>query len=172
MQPLAPQGYGIPNQQPGNAPAFVSAPAAAGEVSERTVQLLHQTKPWVIFLSVLGFLGSGIMLLASVGMFLVGAFLPTNGNAPFPMGLLGLVYLPLAAFYVYPAKKLWGYGSAISRLSLSRSSADLETAIAEQKSFWKFVGIAVVVMFGLYLLLFVGMAVFGAAAAAAASHAH
>ena len=166
MQPYAPQGYGLPNPRPMNAPPAARA-ALPGEVSERTVQLLDQTKGWVLFFSVLCFLGTAIMLGASVLMLVVGSFMP-KGAIPFPMSVLAIVYLPLAAFYVYPAKKLWGYGSAIGRLTTSRSTSDLEAAMGEQKSFWKFVGIATICLFGVYFLMIAGFTT--AAAAAAAGH--
>ena len=164
MQPLAPQGYGTPNPHMG-APAF-RMEERAGEVSERTVQLMYQTRPWVLFLSVLMFLGSAFMVLAGLAMFGMSA-IAGRGAGGLPMGLMGLMYLPLAALYVYPAKKLWGYGSAISRMTTSRSTADLEAALGEQKSFWKFLGIMTIVMFCLYILFFIGLAIVGMASAAA-----
>lgn len=167
MQPLAPQGYGSPNPYQ-SAPGQHAAPfrmEGTGEVSERTVQLMYQTRPWVLFLSVLMFVGSVFMLLGGLAMFGMSAVAGSRGGG-MPMGLMGLLYLPLAALYVYPAKKLWGYGSAIGRMTTSRATSDLEAALAEQKSFWKFLGIMTIVMFGLYILVFIGLALFAGAAAA------
>ena len=170
MQPLAPQGYGSPNPYPAQQPPQQQQQFrmdGAGEVSERTVQLMYQTRPWVLFLSVLMFIGSAFMVLGGLAMFGMSA-VAGSGSSGLGMGMMGLMYLPFAALYVYPAKKLWGYGSAIGRMTTSRSTTDLEAALGEQKSFWKFLGIMTIVMFAIYIVFFIGLAVFGAAAAAMA----
>jgi hypothetical protein len=133
-------------------PAPYGAPPA-GNVSEHAVELLRQTRPWVLFLSVLFFLASGFMLLAGLGMVALGAATTTDA-AKFSPALIGLVYVPLAFLYVYPAIKLWKYGSAIGQLVASRSAADLEAALGQQKSFWKYSGIAAIVVIVLYVVVF------------------
>jgi len=49
------------------------------------------------------------------------------------------------------------YGSAIGRLMETRASFDLEDALTQQKSMWKFSGISAIVIIVLYILLFVVM---------------
>jgi len=49
------------------------------------------------------------------------------------------------------------YGSAIGRLLETRAGADLEDALLQQKSMWKFSGISAIVIIVLYILLFVVM---------------
>ena len=125
--------------------------------------MLQQTKPWVMFLSIISFIGSGLMLLGGVSMIALGALAPSG--SPVPTAALGAVYIPMAALYIYPALKLWGFSGAIGRLLASRSNMDLEAALGQQKSFWKFAGIVTIVMIALYALFFVGMIVVGIAAA-------
>lgn len=133
------------------------------EVSATSVEMLRQTKPWVTLLSVISFLGAGFMLLGGVSMVAMGAIAPA-GASPIPMAAMGAGYIPFALLYVYPALKLWGYSSAIGRLIASRSSVDLDAALAQQKSFWKFAGISTIVMIVLYVVLIVGFMVVGMAA--------
>jgi hypothetical protein len=149
---------------PAAAPPYpVAAGTGAGAVSEATVLALRQTRPWVMFLSILAFIGSAFMLLA--GLFMMGvALLSGTGVAEKGLqALIGAIYLPLAVLYIYPGIKLWTYGSAIGRLMSSGAVADLEAALAQQKSFWKFSGIAAIVMIALYMLFFVAMIVAGVA---------
>ena len=120
-------------------------------VNERAVELLRLTRPWVLLLSVLLFLGCGLMLLAGIGMAVVSLLLP---GTPSAMGLVALIYVPLAGVYVYPAIKLWSYGSSIAALVSNRTMTDLERALEQQKSFWKYCGISAVVMIGVYILGF------------------
>jgi hypothetical protein len=144
-------------------------PPAAGTVTELAVDLLRQTRPWVLFLSVLCFLGSGLMLLFSLAGFAMAAFAASASSGKFPEGFSGLflafIYLPLAAMMIYPGLKLWKYGSAIGQLQQSRSTADLERALGEQKSYWKYSGIAAIVTFVLYIVLIIGAVALGVAGA-------
>jgi hypothetical protein len=114
----------------------------------------------------LSFLGSGLMLLLGVGVLAMGAFASTSSSSVgFSEALLGLIYIPLAAVYIYPGIKLWKYGTAIGQLLLSRTSADLEKALGEQKSFWKYGGIAAIVVMVLYIVLIIGAVALGVAGA-------
>jgi hypothetical protein len=141
-------------------------PPAAGTVTDLAVDLLRQTRPWVLFLSVLCFLGSGLMLIVAVGMIGLSVFVTSAAAAgKFPEALVGFIYLPLAFIYVYPGLKLWKYGSAIGQLLQSRSAPDLERALAEQKSFWKYSGIAAIVAMVLYIVVIIGAVALGVAGA-------
>jgi len=122
-------------------------------VSELTVLRLRQTKPWVTLLSVIAFLLSGLMLLGGLAMVAVSLMKPGSRS----QAVFGLIYLPLALLYVYPALKLWMYGTAIGRLVVSASPSDLEDALDQQKHFWKFAGIATLVTMVLYFLLIVAL---------------
>jgi Family of unknown function (DUF5362) len=136
------------------------------EVSELSLEMLRQTKPWVTFLSIMSFIGSAFMLLGGVSMIALGALAPSGrGASPFPAAALGAIYIPMALLYIYPALKLWGFSSAIGRLVASRSVSDLEAALGQQKSFWKFAGIVTIVMIALYGLFLVGMIFVGISAA-------
>jgi hypothetical protein len=150
--PDSPPGYGAP------------ATTLPGAVSDVAVELLRQTRPWVMFLSVLSFIGCAFMLLA--GLLMIGVGLMAAGTGMAEKGvnaMLGVVYLPMAVLYIYPGIKMWSYGSAIGRLVASHSMADLEAALGQQKSFWKFGGIAAIVVIGLYVVLILGAIGWGVA---------
>jgi hypothetical protein len=158
MNPYSPPAS--PDTYPAALPPF--APAEATNVSEAAVDLLRQTRPWVMLLSALSFVASALM--AVIGLFATG-FAVLAPGAKGTTALLGLVYLPLAAIYVYPGMKLWAFGGAIARLTASRSSADLEDALGQQKSFWKFSGIATLVIVALYAVGIFVLIAYGALAA-------
>ncbi|WP_394844261.1 hypothetical protein LZC95_45310 [Pendulispora brunnea] len=134
-------------------------------MSELALESLRQTRPWVLVISILMFIGAGFMLLAGIGMLVAGAFVPESPSgpkAPIAMSYLGLFYLPLAVLYVFPAFKLSKYAGSISRLVASRSLSDLELSLGHQKSFWKFCGIAALLMIVVYALVAVAIVVAGA----------
>lgn len=138
-------------------------------VTQGVLQQLAGTKPWVRFMSVMMFVGAGLMLLGAVGMLLAGGAMAAGGKPGLlPAGaMVGIVilYALLALVYIYPALKLWSYASKIGALLISGSSMDLEAALSQQRSFWKFLGIMMIAIFVLYILFIIGIAVFGGLAA-------
>ncbi len=167
--PYAPSAYEAPPAGGYGATPGVTADAPA--VSDASVEMLRQTRPWVIFMSVLAFIGAAFSLLAGFAMLMAGALgnAATTSPSPIPIAALSAVYFPFAAIYVYPGIKLWSFGSAIGRLVTSRSTFDLEGALRQQKSFWKYCGIVSIATILLYMVFIVAMIGIGISAA---SHAH
>lgn len=129
-----------------------------GPVTPLVLAYLRETRPWVLFLSVLGFILSGLMICGGASMALVSMAGSAVGEFSGAMGVvLGLVYLAMAAIYVFPSLFLWRYGSSISGLLATEDAEQLETALKHQRSFWRFVGIATAIGLGLYLLFIVVM---------------
>jgi hypothetical protein len=169
MEPANP--YATPSANPyGSNPLTME-----GSVAAETIAPLAGTKGWVQFMSILLWIGVGFMILGGIGMMTAGSLMAdviakTQPNSPmagkgFMLGM-GAMYLLMALFYVYPAIKLWSYGSRIGALKNSLSLSDLNAALHEQRRFWKFTGIVVIVMMCIYMLFIVGI---GVAAGMAAS---
>lgn len=155
--------------------APVSNPYGAGSgsadsVSPSTIQALLGTKGWVRFMSVMVWIGIGFMLIGAgfIGIASVIGLSGAGGNSPFggaEMIALAGIYGLMAVLYVYPAIKLWAYASRITALAATRTVADLDAALTEQRRFWKFTGILFIVLICAYIVLFIGLfAVAGAAA--------
>ena len=154
--PAANAGYASPSQvisyQGGGVPVGVSA---------RSMDLLRQTRPWVLFLSILGFIVTGLMVLFGVGFGLLG--MAGGGGSAVGAGM-GLLYIAISAIYFFPALFLWRYGSRIGGLMAGGQVQDLENALEAQKSFWRFTGILMVVVIVLYVVLIAGAVVVAALA--------
>lgn len=131
-------------------------------ITPNVIQALAGTKPWVRLCSILGFIGSGLMIIAGALMILGSAFMgaamtqtdagAAGGLAGAPLFLFSIIYLVMGVIYLIPSIKLWKYGSHILSLMHSQSTLDLEAALDAQRSFWKFVGIMVCIMIGLYII--------------------
>ncbi len=150
---------------------YASPPVSSGEaVAASTLAVLSATKPWVRFMSVLMWIGVVFMLLVAAGM---GIFSTLGAAKSFPTGPLGgaqfiifaAFYGVLAFVYIYPALKLWKYANRIGSLAASRSVIDLDAALNEQRSFWKFLGVMTIIMLSLYLVAIIGFVALGATAA-------
>jgi hypothetical protein len=162
MNPYSPpspsaQPYAAMTPPPGMSP--LGGPA----VSDLAVELLRQTRPWILFLAILALLGC-------VGMFLMGALMigvgligPGHSSTGGVQVAMGAVYLPMGGLYLYPAIKMLGFAGAIARLTASHAMPDLEDALKHQKSFWKFSGIAAIAIIGLYIVVIIAAVGYGVA---------
>jgi len=110
--------------------------------------LLAQTKPWVRFLSVLGFIGTGLAVI----VFLVGSV--GGGVAPGPMELIIMVPMGVL-FYLVPSILLWRYANRINDFLGAANPASFSTALTAQKSFWKYLGILALIIVAIYGVMFV-----------------
>jgi hypothetical protein len=120
------------------------------------VNSLRATRPWTRLISILGFIGVAFSILAGIAMIIGRNFFPISDKAP-PLAFLGIIYMLTSVFYLVPSIWLSKYSSAISSFLKESDAIQLAKAIAYQKSFWKFVGITV--------LVFIVIAVLGIIAA-------
>lgn len=158
----------IPTSNPYGAPISDPHSTANSEVSALAMEMLRRTKGWVLFLSIIGYISCGLMVVAALFMMLGMSVMSSQVDTGLPMGFagLGLIYLILAALYIYPCVKLTQYSSSIKRLLASQSTIDLETALDHQRGFWKFCGIMALIMVSLYALIFVVAIIAGIAGVA------
>jgi len=143
-------------QQAGPSVASTPDSALGGEFTPRMQQALAQTRPWVMFMSILGFIMAGFAAIG--GLFtLLGAFAVMSASAAMGMVVLvmALVIIGGASLYFFAAYYLFRYGGEIATFLRTREGRDLERAMIAQKSFWKLVGIVTAVVMALYLILFV-----------------
>lgn len=136
-------------------------------VTSEVISQLQRTKPWTRVIGVVMWLMVALLLVGSLGFLvamLAGLAAKDTGTAQkgFMIGM-GVAYFAISLLYIYPAIKIWGYGSAIKRLMASRSEPDLVKALDQQRSLWKFVGvltlIAILIYAGFFaLLMTVGIA--------------
>lgn len=154
----APQQAMSPYQTPNT---HVPATNVSGEISSIAISHLVRTRKWVRLCSVMGFIGSAFMILAGIIMMATGGMLGASSGlrgSAYSTGLgigMGLFYLVFAVLYIYPSLRLWQYASSITRLEQSRDSYSLETALDRQRSFWKFVGIMILLLIILYAVMFI-----------------
>ena len=136
--------------------------------AEAIVQL-QRTKPWTRFVGVVIWLATALMMLGGCAMLfmaMMGIGSAETGIAEKGM-LAGMAaaYLVVGLIYIYPAVKIWSYGSAIASLMKSRSPEDLVKALDQQRALWKFAGIITIILMVLYGMIIVGAILFGVAGA-------
>jgi len=149
-----------------------------GEVTETVINHLQRTKGWVKLVGVLMWILFVIVLLIAIGMIAMvamGGAMLAQADPNMQGGVLigmGIGYGLFSWLYLYPAKKLTSYAGSIARLMVSRSVADLEDALNQQRGFWKYVGIITVIylcLIGLFILGLIAIVALGGFAAMNAS---
>lgn len=134
-----------------------------GVMSERVVASLRKTRPWVLFIAILGFIGTAFMVIASIPMFLGGSMMGMSGADMAGTGLLGtgfmigigVMYLLMAVIYFMASLYLLRYAGAIKRAVTGLNASDMEAALEAQASFWKLVGILSIVSIVLMIVFMV-----------------
>ena len=76
---------------------------------------------------------------------------------------MAIAYVVMGFLYIYPAIKIWSYGSAIRSLMNSRSPEDLVKALDQQRSLWKFAGILTIILIIIYAVAIIAMIGLGVA---------
>ena len=127
------------------------APPNAGADPGPIVDLLKDTGPWVRLLAILGFIGTGLMVLVAALMLLAGAFFPAFGEKGIAAGAMAVLYLVLAGVYLVPSLLMNNYANAIARAA-DGGWAGITGAVDAQRKLWKFVGILCIVFVGLTVL--------------------
>jgi len=117
---------------------------------------LRATRPWTRFLSVLGFIGTGLTVLMGLGIVVGGNFFPIPSQAP-PLLYVGIFWILTSFLYLVPSIWLYKYSNAIDSFLKRGDSVQLGKAIAYQKSFWKFVGILLLVFIIIGVLVILGI---------------
>jgi hypothetical protein len=142
--------------EPATASPMLAYEAPGGEatpVTPRTVELLKLTRPWVLTMTILMFLGAGLILMGAIAMIFIG-FLGGGRGGVAPLGV-GAAYLAMAALFAAPPVFLARYYSRIGYLMRLRRAVDLEQALEAQKSYWKCIAIMSLVFIGLYIVVVV-----------------
>jgi len=124
------------------------------------VEALRQTKPWARLLAVLGFIGIGFMVLASLAMLAFESSMKIGLPRGFGVGMM-VVYLFMAGIQLPAALFLNRYASRIGDLLDSQAPSDLQEALVAQKSFWRYIGILTLIVMCIYVLI-IAFAVVGA----------
>ena len=121
-------------------------------ISSQTKDHLHEAAKWAYFLSIVGFVGLGLMVLGGLISMFAGAALQGSSGE---MGVLGIIYLIGAVLYFFPTYYMFLFAQKIKAACSATSQSDLESGIENLKSFFKFVGIFTIVIISLYLLIFI-----------------
>lgn len=130
-------------------------------LSAAAIGFLTETSKWAKFLSVMGFIGLGFMVLG--GVFIMSMGNTMFGGASFRGGyssmnpaLFGLIYIAMAALYFFPVLYLYRFSTAVRDGLDMKNNDDITKGFENLKSHYKFIGIFTIIILSLYVLMFIG----------------
>ncbi|WP_396601412.1 DUF5362 family protein [Algibacter sp. R77976] len=132
------------------------------EVGDEIKGLLKETSSWTYFLSILGFIGIGFMvvfgLFFGVIMSATGAMGAANpyDSLGFSMGYLGLIYVVLGLVYFFPILYLFNFSRKMKSALSTSNNDSFKSAFTNLKSHYKFMGIFTIAIISIYILVFIG----------------
>jgi hypothetical protein len=142
------------------------------EIGHESIGYLETTRKWTMFLAILGFIGIGLMLL--IGIF-AGSFIGKMmggmssmsgmegmegmegmGAAKAASGFVGVFmfvfYLILAVIYFFPVLYLLRFSTHTKKAVATLDANELKLGLKYLKSYWKYIGILLIVCISLMLL--------------------
>ena len=114
---------------------------------------LKETVKWCKFLSILGFIGLGLLLLSSFFISTIYANMPQAESMPFNLGTaMTIFYILMIAIYIFPIYYLYQFSVKLKKALISKDDEVLAIAFGMLKSHYKFVGVFTIIMLSIYIL--------------------
>lgn len=130
---------------------------------------IYETAKWANILAIVGFVISGVAIIAA---FTMGSAMNTNPELATAIGSLGklgsvvltLIFLCYSFAIFYPSLLMFKYSTKAKLGVLYGDQASLAEALGKMKSLFKYWGILALIMAGFYLLMILLPVVIGVAA--------
>lgn len=123
------------------------------EIGSETLNHLNSTWKWTMFLSILGFIFLGLLIIAGVvtSTFLT-AFKTQEANLGIPESLMIIVLIVIAAIYFFPVFFLFRFSRNIRDAIQNLDKRKLEKAFRNLKIYFTYIGILVIMVLSIYFV--------------------
>ncbi len=114
---------------------------------------LVETSKWSKFLAIVGFIMAALIMLIGIGCIFFGSFIAAQLPDEFAFtGLIGFIYVVMGLLYYFPAKYLYDFSTYTRQALAIQNQASLVHAFSKLKSFYKFWGILMIIVLGMYAI--------------------
>lgn len=130
------------------------------ELNESAKGFLKEAARWAYFLSILGFIGVGLMVVLAIfaGTIFgaIGHMIPGMGMFGSAFGIIiSIFYLLVAALYFFPVYYLYKFALNAKAAFQNKETESLSSAFSYLKSHYKFIGIMMISIMCFYGLVLV-----------------
>lgn len=136
-------------------------------VNESMKANLLSAAKWAKFICIVGCIGVGFAVVFGIAMLAFGSIASMYTDMPLD-GLVGVIYLLVAAIYIYPLIKGFQFANATKAACLSDDENELARGISGLNDLLKFTGyltIICLILYGFMLIGIIGVDVMAAVAA-------
>jgi hypothetical protein len=142
---------------------------AQGTLTETMLVYLKQASPWLRFLGILGFIQCGFLALGALSFFVIIPFrevwneldqipgfdIAFSGFGSVFGGVFGVYFLGATVLLFFPSWFIYNFGSKIRTYLRTGTDQDLEGALKNNKSLWKFCGILAIISLALVPMIII-----------------
>ncbi|MCB0430928.1 MAG: hypothetical protein H6585_08120 [Flavobacteriales bacterium] len=133
-------------QKPLDSPEFTSTnPNTELSLSTVAADHLKRTAKWARFLSILGFVFIGLMVLVA---FFAGGMMALATQGMVNSSVVTIIYLMMAAFCFFPVYFLFSFSSKTLRAVDSYDATELGEALSNLRRYFQFIGILAAIYLG------------------------
>jgi len=132
------------------------------EVSDSIEKSIKKMAYWSKFLSIIGFIGIGLMVVMAIYFLFLGASLFSSpafenyneGKLLFNF-IYPVLYIVLAVIYYFPINYMYRFSIKCKRAFIKNDQNDFELGFSNLASSYKFIGVMTIVLLSIYLLIFI-----------------
>jgi hypothetical protein len=123
------------------------------EIGPESLNHLNSTWKWTMFLSILGFIFLGLIIIAgAVTSTFLSAFKTQEANLGIPESLMIIVLIVVAAIYFFPVMFLFRFSRNTRDAIQNLDKLKLEKAFRNLRTYFIYIGIMVIVVLSIYFV--------------------
>ncbi len=135
-------------------------------IDAQSKSYLETTAKWAYFLSIIGFIFIGFIVLGGIFfMLFMGGMAASSADAGLMggVGFIGILYLLIGLLYFLPILYLFRFSSKMKQGLRDNHQVTVTEAFLNLKKVYKFFGIMTIIVLALYVVMIIGTLIFGAA---------
>ncbi len=123
------------------------------EIGPESVKNLNATRKWTMFLSVLGFIFLGLLIVVGlVTSTFLNAFKSKEVSLGVPESLMVVMFIVIAAIYFFPVLYLFRFSKNIRDAVQNLDKMKLEKAFKNLRIYFTYIGIMVIIVLSIYIV--------------------
>lgn len=133
---------------------------------QESIGYFEQSAKWAKFIAIVGFVFSGLFVIVSFFIGSIFSSMPEMSAAGFGMlggGAITAIYLVIALINFFPCLYLFRFATRLQEAVKANDAVKMNDALKNLKSFFKFIGVLLIVTLAFYAVAIIGGIIFAIA---------
>ncbi|MBL7734735.1 MAG: hypothetical protein JNL51_04705 [Chitinophagaceae bacterium] len=133
---------------------------------QESIGYFEQSAKWAKFIAIVGFVFSGLFVILSFFIGSIFSSMPEMSAPGFGMlggGAITAIYLVIALINFFPCLYLFRFATRLQEAVKANDGVKMNNALKNLKSFFKFIGVVLIVTLAFYAVAIIGGIIFVAA---------